>query len=81
MINKRSVKKTRSSKSASAETLVKRLNAILTDAPAKGQYTAIKEMVSNREVAALKQYFEIEEYISAHEMRWVMINAYNEGNE
>lgn len=80
MINMNSVKlaRTQSTTKVSGEELIERLNGALEDSPEKGQYDAIKGIISsNREVAALKKVLGIEEYLSTHQARWLMINAYN----
>lgn len=80
-INIHSVKlaRTKSTIKVNGEELIERLNAALEDAPIKEQYDAIKGIIaSNREVAALKKTLGITEYLSTHQARWLMINAFNE---
>ena len=64
---------------ASADQIIERLNAALegTCPEDKTQYGLVKPLITNREVAVLKQHFEIEGYVSAHQMCWDLINAYN----
>ena len=85
MINQDSFKRAKAtqndSKTVKPKKLIKRLNAALEAAPPKGQYDAIKELVGNREVAALKKHFELTEYVSAHTMRWDLINSFNDEAE
>lgn len=75
---KRAEASSKTSKTVKPKKLIKMLNAALESAEPKGQYDAIKAMIGNREVAVLKTHFELSEYISAHTMRWSLINAFNE---
>lgn len=90
MINKNSVALARTSSTAkvNGDELIERLNGALDQneersaEPKKTQYDAIKGIISsNREVAALKKELGLTEYMSTHQMRWLMINAYNGGDE
>ncbi len=81
MINQDSFKRAAASstnKVVNADAVIERLNAALKDAPPKGQYDVIKGLITNREVPALKTHFGISEYVSAHTMRWSLINAFND---
>lgn len=81
MINQASFTRTKAqatSTSVSPEELLDRLNASLDQAEPTGQYNAIKELVGNREVAVLKKHFSLDGYVTAHRMRWDLINAYND---
>lgn len=77
MLTKESFAAAQNSSSVSPEELINRLNKALEEAAADGQYNAIKGMITNREVGVLKKYFDLTEYLSAHQMRWMIINGYN----
>lgn len=58
--------------------LIKKINKALKKAKQNEQYKAIQSFVTGQSLRSLKEFFEIEEYITAHKMIWLLINAYNE---
>lgn len=83
MINKDSIAKAKSSAPVklTADELIDRLNGALETAPKDGQFDAIKGLVNNAAVATLKPVFEETGYITPRRMCWMLINAYNAGQQ
>ncbi len=71
----------KNSKAVKPKKLIKKLNAILAEAGPKEQYDAIKGLINTPEVVALKKHLSIDEYVSAHNMRWDLINAFNANSD
>lgn len=68
----------KSKSTVDGEALAKQVWAALEAAEQNAQYDAIKGLVAtNRDVAALKKFMEIEDYMSTHTARWALINMFN----
>lgn len=61
----------------SPEVVIERINAALEKAEPTAQYSAIKGIVGRKQVAVLKQALGLDGYVTEHQMRWHLINAYN----
>lgn len=83
-ITKASFNKSRKNPAGVSPTVaVQRINDALDRAEPKAQYDAIKDIVDNRTTAVLKDHFGVNNedgYITAHAMRWMLINAYNDAS-
>lgn len=78
MFSKDLYAKAQVSSTVDGEALAKEIWAALEEADQNAQYDAIKGLVaSNRDVAALKKFMEITDYMSTHQMRWALINMFN----
>lgn len=64
-------------KAVKPKKLIKQLNAALAEAGPQEQYDAIKGLINTPQVVALKKHWGITDYVTAHNMRWNLINAFN----